>query len=83
MKEASRLGHGFRNHKEGRILHRIVKWIERGLTYEADPRQHGKLIQELGLDTQQGTPPVKGVAAPCVRVTADKVAEDAPIDRRR
>lgn len=65
FKEAARLGPGPQDDKQGRILNRVVTWIENGLTYGADPRQAQKLIQELGLETEKGTTPVRSVTTPC------------------
>ena len=47
--------------KEGCILNRRVRWTEKGLEYEADPRQAEKLIEELGLNGANGlsTPAIK------------------------
>ena len=50
LKENYRLGPGKLDHKEGRILNRVVRWTQGGIEYEADPRQGEKLITSLGLE---------------------------------
>ena len=37
LKEASRLGFGTRDHKEGRVLNRVVRWSEKGLLMRPTP----------------------------------------------
>ena len=61
LKEGARLGAGPKDDKEGRVLNRVVRWTTDGITYEADPRQHEKLIVELGLEG------AKSVSTPVVR----------------
>ena len=73
LKEGARLGPGDHDDKEGRVLNRIVRWIDEGLVYEADPRQHEKLVQELGLEG------AKAVATPCVKPTMGQIREDVPL----
>ena len=51
LKEAARLGPAKSDDREGRVLNRIVRWTDEGISYEADPRQAEKLIDELGLTT--------------------------------
>ena len=70
LKESVRLGSASTDDKEGRILNRIIKWEEDGLTYEADPRQYEKLTQELGLSG------CETVATPVVKVTKEDLDKD-------
>ena len=35
--------------KEATVLNRVVRWTEKGLEYEADPRQAEKLLEEIEL----------------------------------
>ena len=44
-----RVGPGPRDAKETTMLNRIVRWTDRGVEYEADPRQVEKLLAECGL----------------------------------
>ena len=37
LKEGVPLGPHLKDDKEGRVLNRIIRWIDKGLTYEADP----------------------------------------------
>ena len=73
LKEGARLGPGEHDDKEGRVLNRIVRWTDEGLVYEADPRQHEKLVQGLGLEG------AKAVATPCVKPTMGQIREDVPL----
>ena len=61
------------------MLNRIVRWTERGLAYEADPRQAEKLIDELGLLTMKGTSEVKALSTPSTKITVAQTREDKPL----
>ena len=39
LKESARLGPAAEDNKEGRVLNRIVQWLENGLGHEGDPSQ--------------------------------------------
>ena len=56
------------------MLNRIVRWTDRGIEYEADPRQAEKLIQELGLEN------CKGVSTPATKATAEQHSSDREIE---
>ncbi|CAE6969798.1 unnamed protein product [Symbiodinium sp. CCMP2592] len=43
----------------GDHLHRIIRWSERGFTWEADPKYSRQIVEELGLTD------AKGADAPC------------------
>jgi len=73
LKEAARFGPGPKDDREARVLNRVVRWSNDGLEYEADPRQAGKIIEELGLDE------CKGVATPAVRQSIETINKDEPI----
>ena len=77
LKEGARLGPGQADDKEGRILNRVVRWTDTGLTYEADPRQHEKLISELGLEG------AKAVVTPVLRPTPEQLGQDRNLDDRK
>ena len=61
LKEAARLGSGKDDHKEGRILNRIVRWTHEALIYEAGPRQGEKSIRILRMEGS------KSITTPVVR----------------
>ena len=63
LKDAARIGPGPEDDKEGAALNRMVRWTDRGLEYEVDPRQAEKLLQELGLRNSRflTTPGVKHI----------------------
>ena len=44
-----RLGLGELDAKEGRALNRVIRWGDKHIEYEADPRQVERLIAECGL----------------------------------
>ena len=77
LKEAARLGPGSSDDKEVRVLNRIASWGEQGLTYEADPRQYEKLVNELSLNG------AKAVTTPCVRHTIEEVNKDLALEATR
>jgi len=79
LKEAARLGPGPNEDKEGRVLNRVVRWGPEGLSYEADPRHAEDFIKELGLETEPGSAPVKGVVTPCVKPTPEQLNSDKPL----
>ena len=49
-----RLGPGVQDAKEGRALHRVSRWCEEHIEYDADPRQVERLIAECGLEGAKG-----------------------------
>ena len=63
-------GEGTSEVQEGRVLNRVIRWTDEGMTYEADPRQHEKLISELGLEG------AKAVVTPVVRPSPEALAAD-------
>ena len=77
LKEGARLGAGKRDCKEGRILNRVVCWTQEGFSYEADPRQHEKLISELGMEG------AKAMVTPVVRPSSEIMAADTELEPRK
>ena len=77
LTEVCRLGPGPNDHKEGRILNRIIRWTTDGLEYEADPRQVEKLIRELKLE---GCNPL---GTPGAKATAEHISGDQKLDESR
>jgi hypothetical protein len=67
-----RLGPGPGDAKEGRALNRVIRWCDKHIEYEADPRQAERLIAECGL----GGPEVKPVATPGVKSTFTELEMD-------
>ena len=58
-------------------MNRIVRWIAKGLEYEAGPRQSEKLVRELGLEG------AKGVTTPAVKATIEQIHKDQPIEEKK
>ena len=56
---------------EARVLNRIIRWTVRGLEYEADPRQHERML----LDFELG-PGIKTSATPGIKPLAHQIAEE-------
>ena len=56
------------------MLNRVIRWTQRGVEYEADPRQCEKLVSECGLE---GANPV---ATPGVRASFEEVERDEPLE---
>ena len=69
-----RIGPGAHDAKEAIVLNRVIRWTERGVEYEADPRQCEKLVAECGLE---GANPV---ATPGVRASFEEVEKDEPLE---
>ena len=61
LKESARLGPGRDDDKEATMLHRIIRWTDECLEYEADPRLHEQVVADLALKGCKGvcTPGVK------------------------
>ena len=78
LKESARLGPANGDDKEGRVLNRIVRWPQEGLTYEAGPGQHEKLVSELGFG--EG---VRPVSTPVIKMTEAQVREDVPLPEHK
>ena len=72
-----RLGPGDQDDKEATILNRVIRWTERGLEYEADPRQGEKLLHGLGLD--EGT---NGCATPGVKAQSEQVEAETLLSQK-
>ena len=54
-------------------MHRVVRWTEQGLEYEADPRQVEKLLESLELEDAHSA------ATPGVKSLPDQISRDAPL----
>ena len=65
--------------REMRVLNRIVRVTDKGLLYEADPRQAGKLVDEFGLGTTEGTSEIKSLSTPSIKVTSAQANSDKPL----
>ena len=74
FKIGGRLGPAVGDDKEGTILNRVVRWTEKGLEYEADPRQLEKVLYELGLEG------ANSLATPGLRPTAAQITDDAMLE---
>ena len=70
-----RLGPGVSDDKEARVLNRIVRWTDKGIEYEADPRQVERLLEELELEGEG----VKGVVTPGVKVLSHQAQNEQPL----
>jgi hypothetical protein len=68
-----RLGPASSDQKEGRVLNRVIRWMDDRIEYEADPRQIERLVAECGLEGAKST------ATPGVRATFKKLEEDAEL----
>ena len=65
-----RLGPGHDDAKEVKVLNRIIRWCDRHIEYEADPRHVEKLLLECGLDG------CKPVTTPGVRQTFSELEKE-------
>ena len=66
LKKGGRLGPAPTDCKELTILNRVMRWTERGVEYEADPRQAERLLEGLGLDGN-----CKSTATPGLKAAID------------
>ena len=80
VKIGGRLGPEPKDHKEVRVLNRVISWKNGGIHYEADPRHAEIIIRDLGLQN------CSGVVTPCEREDMGKTgsslkAKDATMYR--
>ena len=68
-----RMGPGPDDAKEGRVLNRVIRWLDKSIEYECDPRQVERLIAECGLAGEK----VKSCATPGVKATFKELEEDS------
>ncbi len=66
-----RMGPGPNDAKEGRVLNRIIRWLDDSIEYECDPRQVERLVAECGLEG------AKTVATPGIKATFKELEEDS------
>ena len=72
LKKGGRLGPGPDDTKEFTVLNRVIRWVDGGVEYEADPRQAERLLEGLGLDGDG----CKHMATPGVKLEVEKLKED-------
>ena len=72
LKKGGRLGPGPEDTKELTVLNRVIRWVDGGVEYEADPRQAERLLEGLGLDGEGCKP----MATPGVKLEVEKLKED-------
>ena len=73
------LGPAPSDHKEAAILNRIVRWTDKGLEYEADPRQSEKFLRDLRLDGDG----VNAAATPGVKAVKEQLDSDKGLDHSK
>ena len=74
LKKGGRLGPGRDDCKELTVLNRVIRWTDRGIEYEADPRQAERLIEGLNLDSG-----CKSTATPGLKLVLEKLLDDKPL----
>ena len=79
LKEKYRIGPAPTDHKEAVILNRIVRWTDKGLEYEADPRQAEKLLRNLKIDGEG----VNAAATPGVKAVKEQLDKDTALERSK
>ena len=72
LSKGGRLGPGRGDMKEGRVLNRVIRWTERGIEYEADPRQVERLLSDLELEGEG----VNSAATPGVKTLAEQISKE-------
>ena len=71
---APRLGPAAEDAKESVILNRIIRWTDKGLELEADPRQCERLVEECGLAGANTT------ATPGTKPGTEQILSDKDLD---
>jgi len=74
LRKGGRLGPGNEDSKEFLVLNRAIRWTEKGLEYEADPRQAERLLENLGLVGD-----CKSTATPGLKPLLEQLEKDAPL----
>ena len=69
----ARLGTDEGDDHEGLVLNRVVRWTQRGLEYEADPRQAERLVDDLQLEG------ANSVTTPGVKPLAHQIEAETPM----
>ena len=69
IKKRGLLGPESGDDKEVSILNRVLRWTDRGVEYEADPRHVEKLLRDMGMID------CKPLSTPAVRPSAGEVDE--------
>ena len=59
------------------MLHRITRWTNEGLEYEADPRLQEQIVRDLGLDG------CKGVGTPGVKPNFEQIQGDSELEKKK
>ena len=59
------------------MLNRVVRWVNDGLEYEADPRHIERLIESQGLDDS-----CKTVVTPGLKPTKEQMAQEKPLESK-
>ena len=77
LKKGGRLGPGPNDTKQLTVLNRVLRWVDGGVEYEADPRQGERLLEGLGLDVDN----CKSMATPGQKLEIDKLKEDKPLSQ--
>ena len=70
---APRMGPGPQDAKEGRALNRVIRWLDDSISYEADPRQVERLVEECGMVGSTS------MATPSVRATFSELEQDTEL----
>ena len=71
------MGPGPSNTKELTALNRVLRWVDGGVKYEADPRQGERLLEGLGLAGDN----CKSMATPGQKLEVEKLKEDKPLSQ--
>ena len=77
LKKGARLGPGPNDTKELTVLNRVLRWVDGGVEYEADPRQGERLLEGLGLDGDN----CKSMVTPGQKLEIDKLKDDKPLSQ--
>ena len=56
-------------------MNRVIRWVDGGIEYEADPRQAERLLEGLNLDKDD----CKAASTPGVKAIIEQLIEDAPL----
>ena len=81
MKVVGKLGPGEEDTQELRVLNRVLRWTEKGVTYEADPRHAEILVAGLlGGSRPVTTPGTAAMKSSAEGEKDNEIEDDSPLE---
>ena len=78
LRKGGRIGPGKSDDKKRSVFNRVVRWTDDGLEYEADPRQSQKIIESIGLDSDN----VRSIVTPGFKPTKQQIDSEKELEQQ-